>query len=412
MKKIILKIAIVLLFIINFGIVTTSCSGNSKKKTDITRKNVIKNYADIVYASYKDSYDEALKMKTAVYTFASAPTEATFKATKDAWKVAREPYGQTEVYRGSDGPIDTSAPTFTNGLDIEGQLNAWPLDEAYIDYVTPSSKTYAGENTGGLIAETSFDITKASIKGKNEDVNDESVSTGWHAIEFLLWGQDETLPSEAKPGQRPLTDYTTAALKYRRIKYLKTVTDLLIDDLKSLVDTWKEGGKYRTEFLALDESIALANIIRGSFFIAAKELSVERMSTAVESTGGFDGSGQEDEHSCFSDNTHRDIYSNSQGVVNVVFGKYKTVSGASFYELVKQKDATQAEKLKVAIDEMKTAINAIDAEAKGGKHFDQMIVDESSSDNPLGLVMAGVKSLKKVADEISASASKIDIKLN
>lgn len=413
MKKTLIIIALTPLIIGFFML--SSCTENKKKidsKDTVTKVQVIKNYADIVYTSYKDSYDKALIMKTAIDSFAANPTKETLQTAKDAWIAAREPYGQTEVFRESNGPIDTAQPTFENGLDIEGQMNAWPLDEAYIDYVTIKSAAYAGKNTGGFIGDKDFEITKESIAGKNEEGGDKNVSTGWHAIEFLLWGQDETSPKEAKAGQRPLTDYTTDANKDRRISYLITVTNLLINDLKSLVNIWAPEGNYRKEFLALDKDEALTNVIKGSFFLAGEELSVERMSKPADSVDGIDESGQEDEHSCFSDNTHRDIYGNAQGIVNVVYGKYRNIEGASFYELVKQTDTEQAEKLKTAIDEMMTAINAIDAKAKKGTHFDQMLVEETSISQPKGIVMTAVVALKKVADEISASATKVGISLN
>ena len=60
--------------------------------------------------------------------FLADPNETTLAAAKEAWLAAQEPYGQTEAYRFYGGPID----------DADGPeplLNAWPLDEAYVDYV-------------------------------------------------------------------------------------------------------------------------------------------------------------------------------------------------------------------------------------------------------------------------------------
>ena len=150
--------------------------------------------------------------------------------------------------------------------------------------------------------------------GKNEFGGDKNISTGWHAIEFLLWGQDETSPSENLAGQRSYTDYSTAANFERRGIYLTTVTDLVVADLLALKNTWSEGGAYRTVFNSLDTNTALTQLINGAKFIAGEELSTERMLAPVNSTEGYEATGQEMEHSCFSDNTHVDVYENTQGV--------------------------------------------------------------------------------------------------
>ncbi len=380
----------------------TSCNSDddSSSTSTVTQKAVIENYANIVYQSYKDSYDKAVIMQTAINTFVDTPTEANFTAAKQAWLEAREPYGQTEAYRESNGPIDTP-----NG-GIEGQLNAWPLDENYIDYVRDGM---GGETTDGIINDTSITINEATLIGANEGTGgngnpEKNISTGYHAIEFLLWGQDFQYPSNGLAGQRPYTDFVvgpngTHANQDRRGDFLKVVTTILVKDLKSLVDTWTVGGAYRTTFLALPENTALQNMINGIFFISGEELSTERMSVAVEQD-------QEDEHSCFSDNTHRDIFANAQGVNNVIFGKYGSIQGPSFYDLVKQTNAEQAEKLKNAAESAMQKVNVI---ANHNDKFDILIGRETLS-SP-GIILDAVNQLKTQANEISASANLFNIQL-
>ncbi len=386
------------------ALVAWSCSSDDDNSSaaNVTKADVIKNYANIVYQSYKDSYDKAIELQDKVNAFTTAPTEAGFNAAKTAWLAAREPYGQTEAYRESDGPIDSNA-----GPNNEGQLNAWPIDEGYIDYVKIGTEPYAGNYTS-IISDATITLDELTIIGKNTAAGDESVSTGWHAIEFLLWGQDNTIPAEKKKGLRTYMDYTTAANSDRRTTYLKVVTDLVVSDLKKLVDTWAVGGTYRTIFEKLDETTALIIAVKGSFFIANDELAHERMQVPVDETSGIDESGQELEHSCFADNTHRDILANAQGTVNVIFGSYGDIKGASFYDLVKQADETQAQKLKDAAD---AAMEKVTAIANHSDPFDLLIVSELSTDATQGPVMQGVTALKAFANEISASASTIGINL-
>lgn len=371
---------------------------NNSNQT-ITKSDVLDNYANIVYQSYKDSYDAAVTMQTSITNFLDNPTEAGFTASKDAWLAAREFYGQTEAYRESNGPIDTP-----DG-GTEGQINAWPLDENYIDYVRDGQD---GVVEQGIVNTPSTTINKTTLVGANEDGGDKNISTGWHAIEFLLWGQDFADPSNGLAGQRPYTDYVTGDAgtnnnQERRAKYLKVVTEILVEDLKALVDTWNTGGAYRTTFSELSEDVALKNILGGIFFMAGEELSTERMAVAVEQD-------QEDEHSCFSDNTHRDIFTNAQGVNNVLFGEYGSIKGASIYDLIKQENEEQASALKEASDAAIASINKIISEVDNNdKKFDILIGEETLTSG--GIIIQAVNALKNQSNEISATASALGIAL-
>ena len=386
-----------------------SCSSdddnNQQPDNTVTKAEVVSNYADIVYRSYLDSYNSAVTMQNAINAFLDEPTQARFTAAKNAWLAAREFYGQTEAYRDANGPIDTDNESWS--LGSEGQMNAWPIDESYIDYVASGTEEYAGDYNS-IIGDTNVTIDVATLIDLNEGENDKSISTGWHAVEFLLWGQDNTVPSKNMAGLREFTDYTTADNADRRKQYLRAVTGLLISDLLDLVNTWNTGGTYRTVFENLDTDTALQQAINGAFFIAGDELSEERMRVPVDSVDGINGLGQEDEHSCFADNTNRDVFANAKGVYNVIFGSYGNADGPSFYDLVNQIDATQAASLKAAADD---AIAKATVIGNNADPFDLLITQETS-DNTNGPLMQCVESLIDLADEISASATVLGINLN
>lgn len=384
-----------------------SCSdndGNEVQETTpanpTTAEEVIETYADIVYASYQDSYDAAVVLQSSISEFTANPTSEGLETVKQAWIEAREFYGQTEVYRGSNGPIDSESDE-SWAINNEGQINAWPLDEAFIDYVTGT------DTDNSIIATTEAAlITMDLLASKNEyDNNEANVSTGWHAIEFLLWGQDTTDPIEKKAGERPYTDFTTLSNADRRIKYLNEVTQLLVNDLNDLTTTWAEGGTYRDVFLALDENTALTNIVRGPHFLAGEELSAERLLASVDE-------GQELEHSCFSDNTHRDVYTNGQGIFNVLYGTYGDIEGASIFDLVQEADADQAAALKTASDIAWASLEKINDKAElSNIPYDLMIEQENSTENP-GIIIYGYEDLRDLSDVISESVNKLDIALD
>ncbi len=322
MKKVVQSVAFIL--VAGFAIIGCS-SDDSGSSSNVTKSQVIENYTKIVSANYQQAYDDAVALETAVTDFTANPTDANFTTAKAKWKAARESYGTTEAFRFSNGPIDDE-----NGP--EGLINSWPLDENYIDYVQ-------GNANAGIINATATypTIDKALLISLNENGGEKNISTGYHAIEFLLWGQDLTAPSANLPGQRPYTDFVdggTAANQNRRRDYLKACADLLTDNLQYLVDQWKEGGAYRATFLALPKDTAIQNMFLGITTLVQAELAVERMDVAL---GNAD---QEDEHSCFSDNTHRDIAQNLQGAINVYTGKYGNIDGPSLEDLVKQANET------------------------------------------------------------------------
>ncbi len=325
------------------------CSGGGTESPVIPDNTgaALSNYAEIVHASYVDSLTSAEDLEAKINTFVTTPTEANLTAAKDAWLDSREPYLQTEVYRFYDGPIDDSDGP-------EGALNAWPMDESYVDYTTDDANS-------GIVNDDTKDLAKANLATLNDEVVEENVATGYHAIEFLLWGQD--LDADG-PGARPATDYatddtSTAANPERRGTYLKNVTDLMTDDLESLVTEWAPGAdNYRKSFLAEEPKEGLRRVLTGMIILSGFETGGERLQAALDSGD------QEDEHSCFSDNTHRDMIQDIQGIQNVYLGTYTKldgtkVNGTGIKDVVAARDAELAGKIEAQIAESLQLANAL-----------------------------------------------------
>ncbi len=363
-----------------------SCNENNDviPTNKISKKEVIENYANIVLQNYKNALTDAEALETTISTLTTTPTKANLTAAKTAWKAARESYGTTEAFRFASGPIDM------NDDAPEGLLNSWPLDENYIDYVQ-------GDANSGIINNPTMypTIDKASLLGINQPgSNEKSVSIGYHAIEFLLWGQDLTLPSEKKAGQRAYTDYTSAANADRRKEYLKVCADLLTDHLQLLVNAWE--GSYKTTFLALSEDTALKNMFTGIAILTKGELSGERIFVA------YDNKDQEDEHSCFSDNTDRDIRLNLDGIINVYNGTYKNISGPSLKDLVNETNTTLGTQVSTSLATAETTINAT------ATPFDFAISD--TTERPK--VLLSVNSLNNLGDKFVEGATALGLQIS
>ncbi len=366
-------------------------------KNAALKQEIKANYAAIVFATYEDAYNEAVKLQTAIESFLASPSAAGLDACRAAWKSAREPYGQTEAFRFSGGPIDAE-----NGP--EGMLNAWPLDENYIDYV-------GTDPVSGIINNSTVypAITQDLIKSLNENGGEANISAGYHAIEFLLWGQDNANVGLKTPGNRPYTDYVTtggtAANQTRRAQYLRVVTEILIADLQTVKDAWdpSKSGNYRATFMALASDKALQNILTGIGTLSKSELAGERIFVAL------DNQDQEDEHSCFSDNTHRDIITNAMGIRNVYTGAYtrvngSVVSGKSVNDLITVVNATLAAEMNTLSDNSISAVNAIPVP------FDFALTQESVSGS--GPIMTSVTTLRAQGDKIAAMATALGITIN
>ena len=383
-----LVLSVVVLGTIAFGLLAcgddndsaadSSTAAESGSFDEATAKSVVEHYADGVYATYQNSLEQATTMKTAIDAFVAAPSQATLDAAKQAWIDARDDYGISEAFRFYGGPIDDE------NTGPEGQINAWPLDEAYIDYVE-------GKPDSGMIADVAGtpEITADVLAGRNEEGGETNIATGWHAVEFLLWGQDL---SATGAGTRPFTDYTTAANAVRRATYLSTVTQLLIDDLTSMSDAWDPDGTdtYREQFLAEDPADALTKIITGIGELGRGELAGERMNVAYEERD------QENEHSCFSDNTTSDLVANEQGIINIWKGTYPGgVTGDGLEVLVTEADSTLATDVDDSMTASLAEIEKIPAP------FDQSLTQEAPDDGP------GRTAIKTSIDELGTQTDNL-----
>jgi putative iron-regulated protein len=420
--------------------------------------------ADIALAAYSDSVDTAQALKSAIDDFAANPTQEGLDAAKEAWLVSREPYGQTEVYRFRLSPIDSSNYADEDGL--EGDINAWPLGEALIDYVQVAAPDFGSDqvgvvenginlNDGGevdgsddavnIIADTSITIDADLISNTVTAGDEHDVIAGYHAIEFMLWGQDlnntamvtdgtdrdEAVKSFgasnlAAGGQRPLTDFTSDSLASRRLTYLQVVVDKLIADLESVREGWLDdvAGNYRDQFTAVadrDDALEkLTQVLTGMGTLSEGELAGERMQISYSSNS------QEDEHSCFSDNTHRDVVLNALGIANSFYGDYagydgdldgvidvtsRAVGGYGFDDYAAEIGNAEltdiANELGSRLSNTEADYNEIDASARNGTPFDVLIMDENrSTENP---VYKTILSLNLQSQSIANLAEQLEI---
>ena len=360
--------------------------------------DILNTYANIAEAGYQDSLTTANELKAAIDTLIETPSNATLAAARVAWVTSRVPYQQTEAYRFGNVAVD----------EWEGKVNAWPLDEGLIDYVNQAQ--YGGESdenafyAANLIANEQLTVAGREIDAS--DINpdllrklhevdevESNVATGYHAIEFLLWGQDLNGTGPGA-GNRQASDFMsgdacTGGHCDRRAAYLTAATDLLISDLEDMVGTWGDDGAAR---LALgDSEEGLGFILTGLGSLSYGELAGERMQL------GLMLHDPEEEHDCFSDNTHNSHYYDALGISNVYRGSYTRidgtiVTGASLSDFMRKLAPALDAEMIAKLNTTQAAMSVLKQTADDGTMaYDQMIGEGNEAGN--AIVQAAIDGL-------------------
>ena len=391
-------------------------AGLAPARAETDPRAVVTTYADIGAAMYADAVSGAEALRTAVGALLAKPDATTLAAARKAWIDARPWYQQTEGFRFGNPAVDA----------LEGRVNGWPLDEGLIDYVDTKAYGETSEenplyranviaNKTIRVGKTRIDarrITKALLADELQEAGgvEANVATGWHAIEFLLWGQDLNGTGPGA-GNRPASDFDTKACTgghcERRRAYLKAATDLLVDDLAAMAALWTPDGTARKALQTRTADQGLATIFTGLGSLSYGELAGERMKL------GLLLHDPEEEHDCFSDNTHNSHYSDEVGMTAIWRAHYtrrdgSVVSGPSLLALARDKAPEETAKADAAFDAAEVRLKAIKTTADSGKMaYDQMIGAGNAEGN--ALVQAGVDALVAQARGLEAVVGRLGL---
>ncbi len=356
--------------------------------------DVLETYAHIALATYSDALTGAQKLDSAVDAFLAEPTDATLATARQAYVEARLPYQQSEAFRFGNPVVD----------DWEGRVNAWPLDEGLIDYVDES--TYGSESdenplfTANIVASPEITIEGRKVDATNLTPEflrsiaeaggiEANVTTGYHAIEFMLWGQD-THGTGPGAGERPATDYSLTGCTHgncdRRAQYLRSAVDLLVSDLEEMVADWGPDGAA----LKSEQGSGMGQILTGMGSLSYGELGGERMKL------GLLLHDPEEEHECFSDTTYLAYRNDAIGIQNVYLGKYvrtdgTVVEGPSISEVIAAKDAALDTEIKGLLADTIGKFDVLKVRGDSVEKYDQMIAEGNSEGN--AVVQAAIDGL-------------------
>ncbi len=385
----------------------------------VTEQEVVHHYTDIAHATFEDALYGARALDISIDKLLHSPNAQSLENAKNAWRLARISYQQSEVFRFGNANID----------DWEGQLNAWPLDEGLIDYVDDENYEAELGNIGAsanLIANTELqlgsetldirELTPELLASLNELGGSEAnVATGYHAIEFLLWGQDLN-GTEPGAGERPYSDYSLGEACSnnhcdRRRDYLKAASQLLVSDLENMVQQWapNQTDNYRQQLMAIPPKAAMTRMLFGMGSLALGELAGERLKVSLEANS------PEDEHDCFSDNTHQSHFYNALGIQNVYQGEYRRsngalLKGASLSDLVEAKDADLNSQVHISLRRAQLSLQAIVDSAERSEQpekFDQLIAEGNTEGE--AMINRAIESLVLETEQLELAARALGI---
>ena len=354
------------------------CINADLSENNISKADVIDTYANIALATFEDSLTEAEVLHQSIENLLTTPTESNLTHAKLAWLAARVPYQQSEAYRFGNPVVDA----------WEGKVNAWPLDEGLIDYVDVSYGTASDDNSlylANVINSKQVNINGSMVNVSNitpdliantlheADEVESNVASGYHAIEFLLWGQDLN-GTNAGAGARPATDYDlkncSNANCDRRGAYLLAASTLLQADLRDIIKAWKLDGEARADLS--NDAAGISAMVIGMGSLSYGELAGERIKL------GLMLNDPEEEHDCFSDNTHNSHYYDAKSIQNVYLGQYtrvdgSVISGQSLSDLVAMTSPQLDARMKSALTHTMDKMQAMVDRAESTESYDQMI---------------------------------------
>ena len=193
------------------------------------------------------SINTAIALQQASENFLKNPNNTTLKALKSSWQISHQQYLRTIIYQSVS----------KNYRRSRFQIDAWPIEAGYLDYLKEYPNT-------GIVNDLTLVISEEAITEQHGFSSEFDVCKGFHAIEFLIWGEG---PDPNSVGNRsakdflPMTSLTQQQQENqlqlkdlannRRRELLRLLVNLLIKDLSELEANWQSSGSYSQQLVSL-----------------------------------------------------------------------------------------------------------------------------------------------------------------
>ncbi len=302
-----------------------SCDSEEPPTTDIRHEVLHEIGENVILPIYHDMDEKGNALLAAIRAFRANPSVATRDAARAAWITARSPFETAEAFE--FGPIKEPPP------GLKPLVDSWPI-------------TTTGENSIESYITDSSNFTKEKVANYPLDVR------GFHAIEFILWG-------DADNGILPRMDANA-------LHFLEAVTEVVVDGMSKIHDAWDAGGgNYIRELneFGIDKgrvyntvNDALLAVNRGAWHIA-EELYDEYLADPINTTDP--AKGPRSAESYFSDNSFADFHDIMVGVKAIYYGDWDGVDGKGLTDYFASRDAAFDAKVRTMLDELIAAVEAL-----------------------------------------------------
>ncbi|WP_240914050.1 imelysin family protein [Microbulbifer harenosus] len=174
-----------------------------------------------------DAEAAAQALTRAVTQLLASPTEDHLEAAKLAWLDAhRELAAALPFIKVAFSPADLQH----EGSELLLALNSWPVQAGYLD-------TVPGYSNSGIVNDTAIELTLANLRKQHRLTAHEEASTGFHALEVMLWGPTSERSAEqfvaASGGEQP-----EAQAANRRRELTRLIAEGISEDLAALAARW------------------------------------------------------------------------------------------------------------------------------------------------------------------------------
>lgn len=252
----------------------------------------------VAYTSLSDASQTAQTLDSQLASFMYHPNPMSQAEIQQAWRLAYNSFLHSLIF--SYLPIQDPPEWQSQRIGYRhllGQLDSWPIEGGYIDYIQ-------GYPFSGIVNDLTLEIDEDSIRSQHGFTDPTNASLGYHALEFMLWGnsgkrsahdffpQENTAPipvNDAEITAEPLADSSSNLLDgsssdnaliqvevpeiklqnhNRRRQYTQLLIELLQKDLHRIQRRWEPSSGYYAQLLQQSDS---GNTLR-SALIAAQGL--------------------------------------------------------------------------------------------------------------------------------------------
>lgn len=378
---------------------TSESVASKSKSLSIDSSSFTTQVGIMAYTSLSQANQAAQFFDNKLASFMHHPNPATQSEVQQAWRSAYDLFLASFIY--SYIPIKDPVEWHKQRMayqDLLIQLDSWPIEGGYIDYVE-------GYPFSGIVNDLTLSINEQSIRVQHGFTDSSNASLGYHALEFMLWGessanqtmrsaqdfvpQENTAPVPLSDAEQALNnphadDFSEERIvdelpatelasdesitppiivsqnHNRRRQYIQLISDLLLKDIHSLQRRWEPSSGYYAQVLQQSSD---AEVLRAAFIAAQDLLSKEMLTKRFRLTS-----------SEFSHSSHDDLLALLSGLES--WFKAETFSllenpmsegvqieeppkkekASYLYTLIKQSDENTASALAAALKQTRTCI--------------------------------------------------------